>query len=178
MLILHIRAKYLSMYTKLLLLILKKKGRREREGKRKSERKKRWKEMESKWEETKRESDKDRSEREREREREERGRRERERERKGEKDMILEFYRRILHGYGIQLLLAFISFPSHSVSTRSSDSLVLSIPYVRSSLGKRTFSVIGPRLCNSLPPDARNSSSLPIFRSRLKTHLFKIAFPP
>ena len=71
-----------------------------------------------------------------------------------------------------------LSFPSHSVSTRSSDSLVLSIPYVRSSLGKRAFSVIGPRLWNSLPPDTRNSNSLPTFRSRLKTHLFKIAFPP
>ena len=71
-----------------------------------------------------------------------------------------------------------LSFPSHSVSTRSSDSLVLSIPYVRSSLGKRAFSVIGPRLWNSLPPDIRNSNSLPTFRSRLKTHLFKIAFPP
>ena len=35
-------------------------------------------------------------------------------------------------------------------STQSSDSLVLSIPYVRSSLGKRAFSVIGPRLWNSL----------------------------
>ena len=73
-----------------------------------------------------------------------------------------------------------LSFPSHSVSTRSSDSLVLSIPYVRSSLGigKRAFSVIGPRLWNSLPPDTRNSFSLPIFHSRLKTHLFKIMFPP
>ena len=71
-----------------------------------------------------------------------------------------------------------LSFPSHSVSTQSSDSLVLSIPYVRSSLGKRAFSVIGPRLWNSLPPDTRNSNSLPTFRSRLKTHLFKIAFPP
>ena len=50
-----------------------------------------------------------------------------------------------------------LSFPSHSVSTRSSDSLVLSIPYVRSSLDKRAFSVIGPRLWNSLPPDTRNS---------------------
>ena len=48
-----------------------------------------------------------------------------------------------------------LSFPSHYVSTRSSDSLVLSIPYVRSSLGKRAFSVIGPRLWNSLPPDTR-----------------------
>ena len=78
----------------------------------------------------------------------------------------------------INYLYNSLSFPSHSVSTRSSDSLVLSIPYVRSSLGKRAFSVIGPRLWNSLPPDTRNSSSLPIFRSRLKTHLFKIAFPP
>ena len=46
-----------------------------------------------------------------------------------------------------------LSFPSHSVSTRSSGLLVLSIPYVRSSLGKRAFSVIGPRPWNSLPPD-------------------------
>ena len=57
-----------------------------------------------------------------------------------------------------------LSFPSHSVSTRSSDSLVLSIPYVRSSLGKRAFSVIGPRLWNSLelstniPFQAQNTS--------------------
>ena len=39
-------------------------------------------------------------------------------------------------------------------------------------------SVLGPRLWNSLPPDTRNSNSSSIFRSRLKTHLFKIAFPP
>ena len=60
------------------------------------------------------------------------------------------------------------SFPAHSVSTRSSDSLVLSIPYVRSSLGKRAFFVIGLRLWNSLPPDTRNSNSLPTFCSKLK----------
>ena len=70
-----------------------------------------------------------------------------------------------------------LSFPSHSVSTRSSDSLVLSIPYVRSSLGKRAFSVIGPRLWNSLPPDTRNSSSLPIFRSRAQNPPLQNCFP-
>ena len=70
-----------------------------------------------------------------------------------------------------------LSFPSHSLSTRSSDSSVLSIPYVRTSLGKRAFSVIAPRLWNSLPPDTRNSLSLSTFRSKLKTHLFKLAFP-
>ena len=71
-----------------------------------------------------------------------------------------------------------LSFPSHSLSTRSSDSSVLSIPYVRTSLGKKAFSVIAPRLWNSLPPDTRNSLSVSTFRSKLKTHLFKLAFPP
>ena len=70
-----------------------------------------------------------------------------------------------------------LTFPSHSLSTRSSDSSVLSIPYVRTSLGKRAFSVIAPRLWNSLPPDTRNSLSVSTFRSKLKTHLFKLAFP-
>ena len=70
-----------------------------------------------------------------------------------------------------------LSFPSHSLSTRSSDSSVLSIPYVRTSLGKKAFSVIAPRLWNSLPPDTRNSLSVSTFRSKLKTHLFKLAFP-
>ena len=52
-----------------------------------------------------------------------------------------------------------LSFPSHSVSTRSSDSLVLSIPCVRSSLGKKAFSVISPRLVFStnIPFQAQNT---------------------
>ena len=64
-----------------------------------------------------------------------------------------------------------LSFPSHSLSTRSSDSSVLSIPYVCTSLGKRAFSVIAPRLWNSLPPDTRYlflhsaQNSKPIFSS-------------
>ena len=58
-------------------------------------------------------------------------------------------------------LLIFLFFPFHMSDHQ---------------LAKGLF--IGPRLWNSLPPDTRNSSSLPIFRSRLKTHLFKIAFPP
>ena len=71
-----------------------------------------------------------------------------------------------------------LSFPSHSLSTRSSDSSVLSIPHVRTSLGKKAFSVIDPRLWNSLPPDTRNSLlPLSTLRSKFKTHLFKLAFP-
>ena len=37
--------------------------------------------------------------------------------------------------------------------------------------------VIAPRLWNSLPPDTRNSLYLSTFRSRLKTHLSKLASP-
>ena len=70
-----------------------------------------------------------------------------------------------------------LSFPSHSLSTRSSDSSVLSIPFVRTSLGKRAVSVIALRLWNSLPPDTRNSLSVSTFRSKLKTHLLKLTFP-
>ena len=44
-------------------------------------------------------------------------------------------------------------------------------------LAKGAFSVIGPRLWNSLPPDTRNSSSLPIFRSRLKNTPLQNCFP-
>ena len=72
---------------------------------------------------------------------------------------------------------ASLSFPSHSLSTRSSDSSVLSIPSVQTSLDKRAFFVIAPRLWSSLPPDTRNSLSVSTFRSKLKTHLCKLAFP-
>ena len=64
-----------------------------------------------------------------------------------------------------------LSFPSHSLSTRSSDSSVLSIPYVRTSLGKRAFSVIAPRTPSRLTPVTRYlflhsaQNSKPIFSS-------------
>ena len=67
------------------------------------------------------------------------------------------------HTLSLQNLLIHSFFPFHNV---------------RSSLDKRAFSVIRPRLQNSIPPDTRNSNSPLVFRSRLKTHLFKIAFPP
>ena len=40
-------------------------------------------------------------------------------------------------------------------------------------LARRAFSVIGPRLWNSFPPDTRNSSSLPIFRIQAQNTPFQ-----
>lgn len=72
-----------------------------------------------------------------------------------------------------------LSFPSHSASTRSYDTRVLPMPYVRSSLDKGASSFVGPRLhsWNSLPPDTHDSTS-PIFRSKLKHTASKLHYLP
>ena len=44
------------------------------------------------------------------------------------------------------------------------------------SYGFRTFTVAAPFLWNSLPLEVKSSPSLNIFKSKLKTHLFKSAF--
>ncbi|XP_072556687.1 uncharacterized protein [Paramormyrops kingsleyae] len=46
----------------------------------------------------------------------------------------------------------------------------------RSTAGCRAFSYRAPQLWNGLPPDVRVSGSLSIFKSRLKTHLFSLAY--
>ena len=71
-----------------------------------------------------------------------------------------------------------LSHPSHSIGTRSSQSSALTIPYAPTNTSKRAFSVAAPRLWNSLPPSVRTATSIQNFRSKLKTHLFHLAFPP
>ncbi len=44
-------------------------------------------------------------------------------------------------------------------------------------MGHRAFSCAAPRLCNSLPANIRNLDSLSQFKAKLKTHLFRIAYP-
>jgi len=46
-----------------------------------------------------------------------------------------------------------------------------------STVGDRAFSVAAPRIWNSLPQHVTSAPSLAIFRSRLKTHLFRRCFP-
>uniref|UniRef100_A0A1A7YV64 Reverse transcriptase domain-containing protein n=1 Tax=Iconisemion striatum TaxID=60296 RepID=A0A1A7YV64_9TELE len=43
--------------------------------------------------------------------------------------------------------------------------------------GDRAFSVLAPSLWNQLPLSIRLTTSLPVFKSRLKTHFFRLAFP-
>ena len=63
-------------------------------------------------------------------------------------------------------------------SLRSNDSIMLEYPKEKSlrSFGDRSFSVAATKLWNDLPEDIRNISSINVFKTALKTHLFKSAF--
>lgn len=54
----------------------------------------------------------------------------------------------------------------------SQDRTRLYIPKTRKSIGDQAYSVIGPRLWNSLPTSIREASSLAIFKRLIKRHLF------
>ena len=61
---------------------------------------------------------------------------------------------------------------------RSSISQQLIVPKTKLNLGKRAFSVAAPRVWNELPITLKTSETIAIFRKKLKTYLFQIAFPP
>ncbi len=59
----------------------------------------------------------------------------------------------------------------------SSDDLLVEPPISKHSktYGDRAFSVAGPKLWNKLPISVKSAKTLPTFKTRLKTHLFRIA---
>ena len=61
---------------------------------------------------------------------------------------------------------------------RSASSSSLVVRRTRlSTIGDRAFPVAAARIWNGLPPHVTSAPSLPVFRSRLKTHLFRRCFP-
>ena len=60
---------------------------------------------------------------------------------------------------------------------RSSTSQQLIVPKTKLNLGKRAFSVAAPRVWNELPITLKTSETIAIFRKKLKTYLFQLAFP-
>ena len=66
---------------------------------------------------------------------------------------------------------------SSSYNLRSSDSILLSMPAVRSkTFGDRAFMVAAPRLWNSLPKDLRAITNVNSFKAHIKTYLFKTLY--
>ena len=71
------------------------------------------------------------------------------------------------------------AYKQHSRRLRSSNTKTLFIP--RSylvSMGDRAFSIYAPKLWSTLDSDLVNSSSLTIFKSKLKTKFFNEYFNP
>jgi len=58
----------------------------------------------------------------------------------------------------------------------SSHQLLVPPTFRLTTVGRRTFPVAASLLCNSLPSDSQSSPSLPVFRQRLKTFLFRQSF--
>ena len=70
-----------------------------------------------------------------------------------------------------------LSFYQPARTLRSSSEKLLVVPSTSlQSTASRSFSASVPRVWNSLPAHLRNLSSLSLFKSRLKTYLFKLAF--
>ena len=94
------------------------------------------------------------------------------------KILLLTF--KILHGTALTYLESLISLKPQSCYNlrRSSDTLLLKQPAFisKATLGDRSFTWAALKLWNALPFEVRDSKSLYIFKSKLQTHLFRLAF--
>ena len=74
-------------------------------------------------------------------------------------------------------LSALIDVRRPTRSLRSSDKLLLNVPKINTvTYGQRAFSYVAATLWNSIPDNIRNSVTVEIFKTRLKTFLFKEAY--
>ncbi len=90
---------------------------------------------------------------------------------------VLTFVCKALHGLAPVYISDLIYPYSPRRSLRSSSENLLTVPLSRlKSKGDRAFSVLAPKLCNSLPQTVRLSSSLSGFKSSLKMYLFSQAY--
>ncbi len=90
---------------------------------------------------------------------------------------ILLITYKALNGLAPQFLSELLSHYSPSCPLRSQNSGHLIIPKIsKSTAGGRSFSYLVPKLWNNLPNTVREAETLCQFKSRLKTHLFNLAY--
>ncbi|XDV26601.1 hypothetical protein PO909_030257, partial [Leuciscus waleckii] len=90
---------------------------------------------------------------------------------------ILLLVYKSLHNLAPSYLSDLLTPYLQSRTLRSSDVCLLAVPTSRlSSMGDRAFSVAGPKMWNALRLEMRQSTSVSIFKTKLKTHLFSLAF--
>ncbi len=90
---------------------------------------------------------------------------------------ILLITYKALNGLAPQYLSELLSHYSPPHPLRSQNSGHLIIPRIsKSTAGGRSFSYLAPKLWNNLPNTVREADTLCQFKSRLKTHLFNLAY--
>ena len=90
---------------------------------------------------------------------------------------LLLYTYKALHGLAPDYLANLLTFYKPVCTLRSSRSINLFVSRsIPSTYGDRSFASVSPRLWNKLPDFIRYSETLDSFKTRLKTHLFKIAF--
>ena len=93
---------------------------------------------------------------------------------------LLSIVFKCIHGTGPQYLSKLLCRRTTRHGLRSANSFKLYIPRTQSRAGRstadRAFSISGPKQWNQLPDSIQNSCSLDVFKSRLKTFLFKNFF--
>ena len=92
---------------------------------------------------------------------------------------ILFMSYKILHGLAPQYLTSLIKIHQPPRTLRSSHRCLLALPSSRprtSTYGERTFLHASPKLWNSIPEDIKRAKTITIFKTKLKTFLFKNYF--
>lgn len=90
---------------------------------------------------------------------------------------ILPLVYQALNCSGPIYLQQLLSPQSSPRTLRSGSSNLLLVPRTKlRTMGDRAFSALGPRLWNQLPESIRALSSISVFKSNLKTHLFRSAY--
>ena len=92
---------------------------------------------------------------------------------------ILILTHRCLYGNAPSYLKCLVKWHVPKRNLRSKNSYELAVDFVKSfkcNYQDRSFVHVAPKLWNSLPVNIRSSQSLDVFKNRLKTYLFNIAF--
>ena len=90
---------------------------------------------------------------------------------------VLLFVYKALHNLAPPYIANLIKPPDSTRQLRSADQMLLKVPDANlRQKGDRAFSVAAPTLWNTLPIGVKTAPSVDIFKTRLKTYLFALAF--